>query len=109
MAGSTENTEQRLMDSLRTAVQWCKENEHRFLQKVKMPEVLSMQAEEAAYAIKAILNMHKGSEEERDEAVAPFLFHFHTFTDMDFFLSELADRRKLRVFTILKQNTCQTE
>lgn len=90
------------MDSLRTAVQWCKENEHRFLQKVEMPDVLLMPPEDAANAVKVFLETHDSSEEERDEAIVPFLCHFHTFADMDLFLTELSDRRKLLVFTILK-------
>lgn len=71
-----------MIDLLRTAVQWCKENEHRFLQKVEMSDVLLLLHKDAANAIKVFLEMHEGSEEERDEAVAPFLFHFHTYCIM---------------------------
>lgn len=88
------------MKQILLACDWVEENRPHF-GKVHLPKILRMTEDDALLAITMrdlfVDTIFHGGEMDEDKIWAPFLFTFDRIEDMEFFLQEMNDKRKICV------------
>nr|XP_055062838.1 structural maintenance of chromosomes protein 5-like [Misgurnus anguillicaudatus] len=87
--------EPQIVKDLLTAVGWLQENGHAFRGFAQEPWYLSLNKEDQE---KALLQLDRAEKnDDRQLAKEPFMFCFQFREDMEVFLNECQDKRRLRI------------
>jgi len=97
-----------VMKNIQLACEWVEESQQYFTGKIDLPKILRMKMDDALLAITMrdlFLNSTRYEGEAYEEEIwAPFLFIFQRVEDMELFLQEVRDRRKICVSCLHNPN-----
>ncbi|XP_039547224.1 uncharacterized protein LOC120492954 isoform X2 [Pimephales promelas] len=86
-----------MMSSIRKGVEWLKDNHLLMKSKYLLPRIDSMEEADALNALSRLRTHCDTTLDEDDEIRAPLYFTFKNREDMFFFMSEVRDKKNVRV------------
>ncbi|XP_076838592.1 uncharacterized protein LOC143484036 [Brachyhypopomus gauderio] len=97
-----EPPQNKVIKDMQEAISWLRCSHELFQDVVQTPDFLLLGEDESQEALTRLSSMDSVfiDEDERDDILSPFTFKFGNGMDMELFIKEMVDARKLSIFTI---------